>query len=246
MEVVRKMLPEGLEREAVADRFLMLRLKKKHGERWGIIFRQCAKELFEIEDIIAGSPSSASKLRVRDLLCSVNGARITSTQQVAKVFQNDTVDMVVFRPSEVPNLLRLQDLMLSLDNTDQRKLKRQRNNDEGVEETPDVEIVGVATRSRCKKAEDMPHARSCCSKLPFVPCHFVLKNNVDGAQYVVTRMSNVQHCAQCYCSLCQVPASDCSQWSWHCQIALHIDEKRAFDFLCNKLSPHYPAVEVIE
>jgi hypothetical protein len=45
---------------------------------------------------------------------------------------------------------------------------------------------------------DFPHSRSNCGSQPFVPGNFA------------------QTCANCYCYVCDAPASGCAQWAQHC------------------------------
>ena len=68
-------------------------------------------------------------------------------------------------------------------------------NQEIIEIDDDVAILGV--ENECK----LPHARGDCPKHKFqIGSHGVCAN----------------HCAQCYCYVCDAPAGDCKSWGAHC------------------------------
>lgn len=46
---------------------------------------------------------------------------------------------------------------------------------------------------------DFPHGRENCVEIPW------------------TRELRMQHCPQCYCYVCDIPAAQCAQWSHHCR-----------------------------
>ena len=49
---------------------------------------------------------------------------------------------------------------------------------------------------------DLPHERSQCGRFAFVP--------------MPSAAANKQHCAHCYCFVCEVPAAACVLWPSHC------------------------------
>ena len=68
-------------------------------------------------------------------------------------------------------------------------------NQEIIEIDDDVAILGV--ENECK----LPHARGDCPKHKFQIGSYSVCSN---------------HCAQCYCYVCDAPAGDCKSWGAHC------------------------------
>eukprot|EP01031_Cornospumella_fuschlensis_P027368 gene27368-33057_t len=68
---------------------------------------------------------------------------------------------------------------------------------------------------------EMPHQREGCSKFPFklLPV-LTLSSPVPTC--------NMQHCAHCYCFICEVTAADCYDWAFHCNASHRLD-------LCRRL-----------
>eukprot|EP01031_Cornospumella_fuschlensis_P031422 gene31422-37980_t len=61
----------------------------------------------------------------------------------------------------------------------------------------------------------MPHQREACALHPFVPMSTdqvisIIKSGAFGEN------PNIQHCAKCFCYVCEVTASDCIWWASHC------------------------------
>ena len=67
----------------------------------------------------------------------------------------------------------------------------------------DIEYVG---HTGDIALSDYPHARYNCVEHKFLPGN------------------EVEHCAQCYCYVCDGPARDCSEWASHCK-AIHTEQR---------------------
>ena len=73
-------------------------------------------------------------------------------------------------------------------------------------EDDDVEIVGTKTNSALVA---MPHARCSCPTV-----HFIVLPEKEASERV--RNINSKTCDKCYCWVCDVLASECTEWSSHC------------------------------
>ena len=73
-------------------------------------------------------------------------------------------------------------------------------------EDDDVEIVGTKTNSALVA---MPHARCSCPTV-----HFIVLPEKEASERV--RNTNSKACDKCYCWVCDVLASECTEWSSHC------------------------------
>ena len=65
-------------------------------------------------------------------------------------------------------------------------------------DSDDLQVVGVLGDT----AADFPHARCDCTTTKF-----------SAGRARLTVAGNASTCPQCYCYVCQVPASECSQWT---------------------------------
>ena len=74
-------------------------------------------------------------------------------------------------------------------------------------EDDDIEIVGTKTDTALVA---MPHARCSCPTVHFI----VLPEKEEASEKV--RSTNSKTCNKCYCWVCDVLASECTEWSSHC------------------------------
>jgi hypothetical protein len=73
-------------------------------------------------------------------------------------------------------------------------------------ELPDFNDGEVAVQSFTSNFSSMlPHLRECCTFLSFS------KNDDPDSHYL-----NLKFCSSCFCYVCEVNASDCKDWSIHC------------------------------
>lgn len=99
---------------------------------------------------------------------------------------------------ELPNPKHLQEQSLDTDvGNDGKKRSFAAAFDDDEDE---IVIVG----ENMNVASDMPHQREACTRNMFK------YNGTKGNQ------SNFAHCPNCYCYVCEVKASDCSDWIEHC------------------------------
>jgi hypothetical protein len=79
-----------------------------------------------------------------------------------------------------------------------RRIDEAPSNTTDMSDGNDIEIIGGNFQS----AVDMPHQRESCPKKSF---------SFDGMVSI-----NQHYCANCYCYVCEVKASECTDWTRHC------------------------------
>ncbi|EJK45218.1 hypothetical protein THAOC_36181, partial [Thalassiosira oceanica] len=75
---------------------------------------------------------------------------------------------------------------------------------DGQQATGDDDEIQMMGGNTTNANIDMPHMRSDCGLHKFVPDTIGLPNN------------NLQICSNCYCFVCDIPASECKAWGQHC------------------------------
>jgi len=79
--------------------------------------------------------------------------------------------------------------------------KKEQNKDEKTASDDDIEIEYCGMTN----AQVFPHMRQHCTKYPFW-----IKKQKGRKQ------NNKQYCDKCYCFVCDVPVTECSDWNVHC------------------------------
>jgi len=163
---------------------------------------------------------------------SITAAQISQLQEVTKENLSDTqmrallaksgghvniaVELYFNTFDAAQNDLRKRGLPVHTDRSPQRKRLSAEEQKE-VEATyarvvngedDDIEIVGTKTDVALVA---MPHARCSC---PVAPTFVVLPPEQEASERV--RKANSKTCPKCYCYVCDVLASECTEWTSHC------------------------------
>ncbi|XP_023298592.2 PDZ domain-containing protein 8 [Lucilia cuprina] len=102
------------------DRHVMVSLDveihKAKNQQIGIIFKQSSADIVEIEAVLPNTPACKSNLKVGDILLAIEGKRVTTIQQVAKVIKGLQSNNFSLRIDRViPGIIRNDAILEDLD-----------------------------------------------------------------------------------------------------------------------------------
>ena len=102
------------------DRHVMVSLDveihKAKNQQIGIIFKQSSADLVEIEAVLPNTPACKSNLKVGDILLAIEGKRVATIQQVAKVIKSLQTNNFSLRIDRViPGIIRNDAILEDLD-----------------------------------------------------------------------------------------------------------------------------------
>ncbi|XP_065364845.1 PDZ domain-containing protein 8 [Calliphora vicina] len=102
------------------DRHVMVSLDveihKAKNQQIGIIFKQSAADIVEIEAVLPNTPACKSNLKVGDILLAIEGKRVATIQQVAKVIKSLQANSFCLRIDRViPGIIRNDAILEDLD-----------------------------------------------------------------------------------------------------------------------------------
>lgn len=95
---------------------LDVEIHKAKNQQIGIIFKQSAADCVEIEAVLPNTPACKSNLKVGDILLAIEGKRISTIQQVAKVIKGLQANVFCLRIDRViPGIIRNDAILEDLD-----------------------------------------------------------------------------------------------------------------------------------
>uniref|UniRef100_A0A1A9VUM5 PDZ domain-containing protein 8 n=1 Tax=Glossina austeni TaxID=7395 RepID=A0A1A9VUM5_GLOAU len=102
------------------DRHVMVSLDveihKAKNQQIGIIFKQTSAEIVEIEAVLPNTPAFKSNLKVGDILVAIEGKRVSTIQQIAKVIKAMQTNVFSLRIDRViPGIIRNDAILEDLD-----------------------------------------------------------------------------------------------------------------------------------
>lgn len=102
------------------DRHVMVSLNveihKAKNQQIGIIFKQTSAEIVEIEAVLPNTPAFKSNLKVGDILVAIEGKRVSTIQQIAKVIKAMQTNVFSLRIDRViPGIIRNDAILEDLD-----------------------------------------------------------------------------------------------------------------------------------
>ncbi|XP_037821414.1 PDZ domain-containing protein 8 [Lucilia sericata] len=102
------------------DRHVMVSLDveihKAKNQQIGIIFKQSSADMVEIEAVLPNTPACKSNLKVGDILLAIEGKRVTTIQQVAKIIKGLQTNNFSLRIDRViPGIIRNDAILEDLD-----------------------------------------------------------------------------------------------------------------------------------
>ncbi|XP_061394825.1 PDZ domain-containing protein 8-like, partial [Musca vetustissima] len=123
---------------------LDVEIHKAKNQQIGIIFKQSAVDCVEIEAVLPNTPACKSNLKVGDILLAIEGKRVSSIQQVAKIIKSLQANVFCLRIDRViPGIIRndaiLEDLDIYEDLGDARS-----GYGSMAQKTPEPQVASVA------------------------------------------------------------------------------------------------------
>ncbi|XP_013118912.1 PDZ domain-containing protein 8 [Stomoxys calcitrans] len=95
---------------------LDVEIHKAKNQQIGIIFKQSAADCVEIEAVLPNTPACKSNLKVGDILLAIEGKRVSTIQQVAKVIKSLQANVFCLRIDRViPGIIRNDAILEDLD-----------------------------------------------------------------------------------------------------------------------------------
>ncbi|XP_075158335.1 PDZ domain containing 8 [Haematobia irritans] len=95
---------------------LDVEIHKAKNQQIGIIFKQSAADFVEIEAVLPNTPACKSNLKVGDILLAIEGKRVSTIQQVAKVIKGLQANVFCLRIDRViPGIIRNDAILEDLD-----------------------------------------------------------------------------------------------------------------------------------
>ncbi|XP_011295294.2 PDZ domain-containing protein 8 [Musca domestica] len=95
---------------------LDVEIHKAKNQQIGIIFKQSAVDCVEIEAVLPNTPACKSNLKVGDILLAIEGKRVSSIQQVAKIIKSLQANVFCLRIDRViPGIIRNDAILEDLD-----------------------------------------------------------------------------------------------------------------------------------
>lgn len=95
---------------------LDVEIHKAKNQQIGIIFKQSAADCVEIEAVLPNTPACKSNLKVGDILLAIEGKRVSTIQQVAKVIKGLQANVFCLRIDRViPGIIRNDAILEDLD-----------------------------------------------------------------------------------------------------------------------------------
>lgn len=96
---------------------LDVEIHKAKNQQIGIVFKQSTADSVEIEAVLPNTPACKSNLKIGDILLAIEGKRVTSIQQVAKVIKSLQSNVFCLRIDRIiPGIIRNDAILEDLDN----------------------------------------------------------------------------------------------------------------------------------
>lgn len=95
---------------------LNVEIHKAKNQQIGIIFKQSSVDIVEIEAVLPNTPACKSNLKVGDILLAIDGKRVATIQQVAKVIKSLQTNSFSLRIDRIiPGIIRNDAILEDLD-----------------------------------------------------------------------------------------------------------------------------------
>lgn len=172
-------------------------------------------------DTTAATASDPSKRRK----ITINGVEIKLESEPKKFGEANVGDEVVEVLGEEDEPVAEVEMTVASSTTSGKPSTAAAAND-ADSDFEDFQIVG----GTMQVASDMPHQRYACTMHPYrvapaeVHTHMGLQRNESAAAFAERCRMNLQHCAKCYCYVCDMVVADCTEWPVHCH-ATHKEAK---------------------